>query len=82
MASIHLPTRGYGNGSLVGTIPLVVLRGYVAGASAIQYDTFVCSRSRIYPAIVAESQVWPAIESTVSTAPAVSSTVKINDCEC
>ena len=32
MAIGHVVTRGYGNGTVVGTIPFVVTRGYIAGA--------------------------------------------------
>ena len=31
MAIAHVVTRGYGNGTLVGSIPFVVTRGYIAG---------------------------------------------------
>ena len=34
MAIGHVVTRGYGNGTLVGTIAFVATRGYVAGAEA------------------------------------------------
>jgi hypothetical protein len=33
MAIRTIVTRGYGNGTFNGTIPLVVLRGYIAGAA-------------------------------------------------
>ena len=36
MAVKHLLTRGYGNGTFAGTIPLVVLRGYSIGAVPVQ----------------------------------------------
>ena len=35
MAIGHVVTRGYGNGTLVATIALVALRGYIAGAAVI-----------------------------------------------
>ena len=37
MAIRTVVTRGYGNGTFLGTIPLVVTRGYAIGAAVILY---------------------------------------------
>lgn len=67
MAIKHLLTRGYGNGTFAGTIPLVVLRGYtpgiapVATGSPILFDKKLVARTQsttgLHPRISATSEL-------------------------
>ena len=48
MAIRTVVTRGYGNGTYNGTMPLVVLRGYVSGDAVIVVAT---EGGSLYPVI-------------------------------
>jgi hypothetical protein len=56
MAIGTVVTRGYGNGTLTGTIALVVTRGYLAAASTIYEGSF----NIVY--VVAENRTVYAID--------------------
>jgi hypothetical protein len=69
MAIATVVTRGYGNGTITGTIPLVVTRGYMAAAS-----TFANSPRIVYSRAHTRTVTSPQDTRTV-TAPEDARTV-------
>ena len=69
MAIRTVITRGFGNGTFTGTIPLVVTRGYVPGvggpfSKSIEFDDYVRMSSEFTSRVVTASEFVSTVGET------------------
>ena len=76
MAIRTIITRGFGNGTFNGTIPLVSLRGYVAGEEVLTDSLHY--RVDIAPALDYQLDIQPAVEYTIDIQPALIYDVEVS----
>ena len=70
MAIRTVVTRGYGNGTFNGTIPLVVTRGYTIGAALNLQIYTVSLDTNITPTISLDANITPAVDLDAQPTPA------------